>query len=336
LSRAGTTGLILLILFGLMAIVHPLLLRTVWPSPIYHPERGFDRVVIEKTAVVEVTDPATEIDVMLARLANPYLKEGDIVEVPQPSQMSLKHPLGIDPLGRDVLSMVFGGAASTYLMGLAAALTTALVGTLFACLAAYYRGWIDGLLSRVSDALLLLPVPILMIILGTSGIAEFIGPVMFGLIYGLVAGAGSAAVVLRSQALSILERPFIDSARVAGASPLRVITHHLLPHLAPTASIHLLIGATGAVVTYGFVSFLAYTTTRFNWGTMVYFAVIYPNPDGVIPWNVLLAGGIAISLFAASFYLIAQGIQTSIVHSDIGTARYAGPPPTTIERYRAP
>ena len=105
-SRAGMTGLVLLILFGLMAVIHPLLLDTVWPPTVYDPERGYDRVVVEKTAVVEVTDPDTEVDLMRARLLDPFINEGDLAEVAQPGRISLKHPLGTDTLGRDVLSMI--------------------------------------------------------------------------------------------------------------------------------------------------------------------------------------------------------------------------------------
>jgi ABC-type dipeptide/oligopeptide/nickel transport system permease subunit len=88
---------------------------------------------------------------------------------------------------------------------------------------------------------------------------------------------------------------------------------HLLPHLIPLAAVSMLIGVTGAIVADGFIAFLSFSPTRFNWGTMLTFAMAFPGPSGLVdtPWNVLIAGGIAISLFTASFYLIAVGVQAA-------------------------
>jgi peptide/nickel transport system permease protein len=321
-SSAGKAGFLLLATFTAMAIAHPILLSTVWSPSVYDPEIGYGLSLIDKVVVDEVTDPETEISYELARLGNVFIKRGEIVQVTKVPSASLEHPLGVDPLGRDVLSMTMAGARPTLIVGLAAALTIALVGMTLATIGAYRRGFIDGLLTHVSDAFLLFPAPLLMVVIGTSAVANSIGPVQFGIIYGVVAGAGSAAIVLRSHALTVLQRPFIEASKVAGAGGGRIVFRHLLPHLMPLAAVYMLIGVTGAVVADGFLSFVAYGSARFNWGTMINFAITFPSPTGnVTPWAVLISGGLAISLFSASFYLLAVGIRSGLPDDLISVER---------------
>ena len=312
-SVPGMTGLVLLVIFAAMAVAYPILIRTVWDPNIYDPETGLDITAVEKLYVEEVIDPATEVGRVDAFLADPFAKPGDIVEVIAPAPTSLRHPLGTDPWGHDVLAMLLAGASSAFVMAVAAAITTAVVSITIAAVAAYRGGWIDNALSNFSGALLLLPVPLLMIILGTSTIQASIGPVQFGFIYGLLAGAGAAAIVVRTQAVSTMRRGFIDAARVTGARGTRVVMRHLVPHLIPLAAVAMLIGVTGAIVADAFVSFLAYGENRFSWGTMINSAIRFPSLRGLFdtPWHVLIVGGVAVSLLAASFYLVAIGLHTA-------------------------
>lgn len=312
-SVPGMTGVVLLSIFAVMAVAYPILTRTVWDPKIYDPETGIDMVAVEKLYVDEVIDPATEVGRVDAFLADPFAKPGDIVEVITPAATSLRHPLGTDPWGRDVLAMLLAGASSAFVMAIFAAITTAVVSITVAAIAAYRGGWIDNMLSNFSGALLLLPVPLLMIILGTSTIQESIGPAQFGFIYGLLAGAGAAAIVVRTQAVSTMRRPFIDAARATGAGGSRIVIRHLVPHLIPLAAVAMLIGVTGAIVADAFVSFLAYGENRFSWGVMLNSAIRFPSLRGLFdtPWHVLIVGGVAISLLAASFYLVAIGLHTA-------------------------
>jgi peptide/nickel transport system permease protein len=308
-SGFGPVGLVLLGLFVVMALAEPLLLATIWPRKIYDPLLGYDAPTVELVVVDKVTDPDTQVGLSLAKTFDPMIKIGDtLTQHIQPAPPSWKHPLGTDALGRDVLSQLLAGAAPTLEVGIGAALATALIGTGIAVASAYYRGPIDTSFSTFSDSLLLLPAPILMIMIGFSDLGKHIGAVQFGLLYGVLAGASGAAIVLRTRALSVMASPFIDAARVAGAGPGRVIARHLIPNLAPLAAIYMLFGAAGAVVTDGFVAWLSLGKTRYNWGTMIYYAVTF-TPTGDIPWNVLTSGALAISTFAGAFYLIALGIR---------------------------
>jgi ABC-type dipeptide/oligopeptide/nickel transport system permease subunit len=305
---------VLLTVFALMAVAYPVLIRTVWDPGVYDPETGIDMVEVEKVYVREVVDPETEVGRVEAFLSDMYAQPGDVVVVRAPAGIGLAHPLSTDASGRDVLAMLLAGASSAFVMATTAALTTAIVSISIAAVAAYNGGWIDTALSNFSGALLLLPAPLLMIILGTSPAGEHIGPAQFGLLFGLLAGAGAAALVVRSQAVSTMQRPFIDTARSSGAGGTRIVVRHLVPHLIPLAAIAMLIGVTGAIVADAFVSFLAYGENRFSWGTMINTAIRgRPNLRTLIftEWHVMLIGGLAVTLLAASFYLVAIGLHTA-------------------------
>jgi len=88
----------------------------------------------------------------------------------------------------------------------------------------------------------------------------------------------------------------------------------------PLAAVYMLIDVTGAIVADGFLSFFAYGSSRFNWGTMIAFAITF-NPTTTTPWPVLAAAGASISLFAASFYLLAIGIRNGLPDDLISVER---------------
>ena len=278
-------GIGLLLVFALMAVAHPLLMGTLWPKGVYDPVLGYD---------LEAT---------------PW---------PSPPEFP-QHWLGTDAVGRDVLSMLMAAARPSFTLAIAAALTTAVISTLFGALSAYFRGLLDSMVMNLAYTLLLLPVPIVMVIIGTAFYEE-IGSLEFGLLYGILAGASSATIVMRSHALSLMNRPFIEASRVAGAGPFRIITRHLVPHMLPLASVHMMLTVTGAVVANGFIAAFqgSRPDLRLNWGTMVYNAFFYTAINPRFPWSMLVAPSAALSLFAAAFYLVARGLQ------DVADPRHRG------------
>jgi peptide/nickel transport system permease protein len=205
--------------------------------------------------------------------------------------------------------MVLAGARPTFIVGLTAAITTALVGTLYAAIQAVARGRVDGLMSRISDMLLLFPAPLAMIVLGAGTFGDLLTPFRFGLIYGLLAGASTTAIVLRSHALTVMSRVFIDAARVSGAGRYHLMVRHVVPHLVPLAAVSMLTAVVGAVVSNGFASYLAFSDDMLNWGAMIFIGVGLLEQVGITAWNVLLAGSITLSLFCTSFYLISLGVR---------------------------
>ncbi|MFI4980655.1 MAG: ABC transporter permease, partial [Nevskiales bacterium] len=134
-------------------------------------------------------------------------------------------PFGSDNFGRDVLTRVLYGARLSLWIGLGVALLSGAVGAAAGVAAAQFRR-LDALLMRVMDALMAFPAIILAI-----GLAAALGPQTTSLIVALsVAYMPRTARIVRASALVVRELEFVDAARVAGASGLRIIVKHLLPN----------------------------------------------------------------------------------------------------------
>lgn len=273
-SPLAIMGLILFLLFGLMAIAHPILMNTIWTRGIYDPATGFDINVF-----------------------------------PHPSPPVTGHILGTDSLGRDVLSMILAATTPTFVVGLTAALTTAIIGTALSVTAAYFRGTVDVIITNTADVFLLFPAPVIMVIIG----ARFrdLTPLQLGLIYGFVTGAGGTTIVMRAQAIQVASKPFMEAAHIAGGGAWHIITKHLAPSVMPLAALQMMIAVTGAVVADGFISFFGLTRTVSNWGTIIYDAFIYGNISGDYgpPWHMLIPSAACFSLFALGFYLVSRGLH---------------------------
>lgn len=311
-NRLAVMGLVIIVVFAVMVFLHPLLMSTLWAgkTSVYDPVTGYDAPVLEVTVVETVSDPATEVSLVVARSSDITANVGDAIEIPlQPAPPSSTHWLGTDAFGRDVFSMLLAGAWPTFIVGFGAAVVSAIVGTMMAVGSATFKGRTDRLLSRVSDVLLLLPAPLAMIILAGGTAGELLTPLNFGIMYGVLSGASTAAIVLRSHALATVERPFIDAARVSGARGWYLARRHLLPHLIPLAAVTMVTSVVGAVVAHGFASWLAYSDDLTNWGAIMFVAIGFSALQGTFAWNVLLAGAGAISLFCAGFYMVSLGLK---------------------------
>jgi peptide/nickel transport system permease protein len=320
-------GLVVIVTFALMVVIHPLLMSTLWSGErgVYDPVTGYDAPILVATVVEKVTDPSTEISLTDARIADITANLGDVIEKRvQPAPPSGTHWFGTDVFGRDVFSMVLSGAWATFVVGLSAAFVSAMVAVAMSISSASFRGRTDRVLSRVSDVLLLLPAPLLMIILAGGTRGEFLTPINFGIAYGLLAGASTAAIVLRSHALSTAQRPFIDAARVSGASGWYLARKHLLPHMIPLAAVTMVSSVVGAVVAHGFASWLAYSDEMTNWGAIMFIAIGFSSLTGNFAWNVLIAGAGAISLFCAGFYLVSLGLKDVAFRGNEKTTRRRG------------
>ncbi|MGH8927968.1 MAG: ABC transporter permease [Acidimicrobiia bacterium] len=265
-------GLGVLAFFGLAALAHPILLRTVWAYSVYDPRGGYD------------------------------------FNLRHPSLPTVTHPLGTDAFGKDNFSMLLAGARPALVVGVVAGVTTALVALAVAAASAAWRP-ADRMLGVLVDAGLYLPVPVVMLIFGADPRADRLTPLVFGAIFGLLTGLSSGALVLRSQAMPIMSAGYVDAARVAGAGSLQLIFRHLIPALTPIASAFVVLGAAGAIVTQGFLSWLSYTATYTDWGTLVYWAIVTRDFTGRLMWHVLIAAGASLTILTLGFHLLAIGFR---------------------------
>jgi peptide/nickel transport system permease protein len=315
-NKMGLLGLVLIGLFAIMAIIHPILMATVWEPRVYDPIRGYDSVLTEFTVVEEVTDEASEIDLQTARLRlNPTIRVGTVVRIPaQPAPPTLTgeypHFLGTDPQGRDILSQLLYSTRAAFFLGAVAAITTVLIATTVGAVAAYFGGWIDGGLMRFADLILLMPLLPVLILL--SAMFE-ITMVTLGVMIGVLSGFGGVAIVLKSQALSIKVKSYIDAARVAGGSDWHVIFKHIIPNVLPLSFLYMMFGVTDAIAIEATLSFFGLLNVPMTWGIMINTAQTNGYLlSGTSYWWLLFPAGLAVSFLCFAFFLVGRGMDEVI------------------------
>jgi peptide/nickel transport system permease protein len=317
-NRMGMVGLALILLFAAMAIAHPILMATVWDPAIYDPVTGYDAVTTEFTVVEDgaVTDPATQIEQNQARLElNPTVDAGDVVSIPtQPAPPTLTgdypHFLGTDANGRDIFSQLLFSTRAAFFLGVVAALTTVLIATTVGAIAAYFGGWIDSGLMRFADLILLMPLLPVLILL--SAMFE-ITMVTLGVMIGILSGFGGVAIVLKSQALSIKVKSYIDAARVAGGSDWHVIFRHIVPNVLPLSFLYMMFGVTEAIAIEATLSFFGLLNVQMTWGIMINNAQTNGYLlSGTSYWWLLFPAGLAVSFLCFAFFLVGRGMDEVI------------------------
>jgi peptide/nickel transport system permease protein len=155
---------------------------------------------------------------------------------------SLLHPLGTDELGRDMLLRLLEGGRVSLLVGLVAALASAIFGTAMGLVAGFYGGRLDAFLMRITDGVIALPLLPLLVVLAAidlnklglpTGIVDSEAASLYRIIV-LVALVGwtTVARLVRGATLSLVRQDFVRAAAALGARPLRIMLVHILPNLA--------------------------------------------------------------------------------------------------------
>lgn len=133
--------------------------------------------------------------------------------------------LGTDQNGRDVLAQVIAGSRVSLLVGVTVVVVGGLIGLVLGLVAGYYGGWLDTIISRVGDMQLAFPSILLAILL-----AGALGPSLTNVVIALAVTRWVVfARVVRGSALTTRGREFVESARVMGASDVRILVHYILP-----------------------------------------------------------------------------------------------------------
>ena len=316
-NKMGMFGLGLILSFALMAIVHPILMATVWEPAIYDPVSGYDAVMTEYTVVEgEPTDPLSEIALERARLRlNPSIRAGDVVTIPtQPAPPSwtgeTPHYLGTDAQGRDILSQLLYSTRAAFFLGAVAAFTTVFIATTIGAIAAYFGGWIDGGLMRFADLILLMPLLPVLIVL--SAVFEMT-MVLLGLMIGVLSGFGGVAIVLKSQALAVTVKSYVDAARVAGGGDWHVIFRHIIPNVLPLSFLFMMFGVAEAIAIESTLSLFGLLNVPMTWGIMINSAQTNGYLlSGTSFWWLLFPAGLAISFLCFGFFLVGRGMDEII------------------------
>jgi peptide/nickel transport system permease protein len=173
---------------------------------------------------------------------------------------------GTDALGRSVYAEVVWGTQQSLLVAAAASLIAIAFGTLVAVVGAYFRS-IDGFIGVVVDLTLSLPVLPLMIL-----IAALVGPSTTTIILVVAAFSWPEVTrIVRSQALTVVNLPYVDAARLMTTSPVWIITKHVVPAVTPVIVVSVVVTASRAVLSAAGLAFLGLgDPTTWSWGRILY------------------------------------------------------------------
>lgn len=218
-----------------------------------------------------------------------------------------RYILGTDFNGHDILTQLLYGTQVAFIVGILAALFGVGIGTFVGVIAGYYGKLTDTLLMRTTDIFLVLPfLPIVLVLVSIAR------PSIWIIIFVLaILGWPGIARVIRAQVLSLRERPFVDAARVAGGSDLRLIFLHITPNVLPFSFLYMSLGVAAAIITEAALSFLGLgDPTVTSWGGML--STLITLGGGLYYWWWLLPPGLAITLLSLGFYLLGRGFDEII------------------------
>lgn len=241
-------------------------------------------------------------------LAAPLLAPHDPIAISEVSLAppSWGHPLGTDGLGRDLLSrLMFGARLSLGTAFLAAVLVTTL-GVVLGTVAGFYRGAAETVIMGVVDVILAFPGLVLAL-----AIAGLFNPGILTVVLGLVTVWWvSYARIIRGLVASIREREFVTSARALGAGNVRIICHHILPHVLPPVIVLVTLEMGSLILAISALSFLGLGAQPPipEWGAMLNDGRAYFFSDP----RVILMPGVAISLVVLGFNLLGDGIRDAL------------------------
>ncbi len=227
------------------------------------------------------------------RVKPPFWETGDI-----------QHPLGTDPVGRDVLSRVLYGSRISLMLGIVAVLVSGTVGTLLGLLAGYYERQFGELVMRLADVQLSFPV----ILLAISVVAE-VGRSLPALVAVLaISGWVVNARTVRGSVLSLREKEFVEAARALGCGGFRIVLCHILPNcIAPLLVIATVQMATMIILESGLSFFgLGTQPPTPSWGGMLAEGREYLIAGA---WWLTTFPGLAISITVLGINLLGDGLR---------------------------
>ena len=234
-----------------------------------------------------------------------------------PTGPSADHPFGVDKLGRDVFSRTVYGSRVSLEVAVIATGIAVLIGVAIGLVAGFYRGWVDTVLSRLTDVVLAFP--ILLLGLGLAAACSGVDGCFGGLIQpGLPVVIMTIAVInwtyiariVRGQVLSLREKEFVEAARSLGASDARIITREILPNLVAPLIVYSSLLIPANILLEAALSFLGVGVAGGtpSWGAMISEATtLFPDA-----WWFMLFPGLALLFTVLAFNLVGDGLQDAL------------------------
>jgi len=214
-----------------------------------------------------------------------------------------EHPLGTDEVGRDVLSRLIWGARASLLAGAVPVTLALLLSLPLGLLSGCAGGWIDGLIMRITDAMLAIPFLIVAIAL-----AAFLGPSLINAMLAIgIAALPTFLRLARGTALALTAEEFVVSARALGCTRLRVAVRHVLPNMLPPLLVQSSLTVAAAIIAEASLSFLGLgqQPPAPSWGSMLNAAQRYLSQA---PW-IALYPGLMIFAVVMALNVVGDGVR---------------------------
>jgi len=216
-----------------------------------------------------------------------------------------RYPLGTDSMGRDITALIVHGARATLLIGLSSSLAATLIGVTVGASAAWFGGWIDEVLMRITELFQVIPNIVFVLT-----VVSVLGPQMINVIIavGLVSWQPIARLT-RAEFLSFKEREFILACRASGMSAFQTVTREILPNVMPPVIVLASLVVAGAILYESVISFLGLGDPNLaSWGRLVGEGRTLIRSS----YYICAIPGVAIMLAVLALNLIGDGLNDAL------------------------
>jgi peptide/nickel transport system permease protein len=214
------------------------------------------------------------------------------------------HPFGQDSLGRDVFAEVMRGAQQSLMIVFVVGILCTIIGVVVGAVAGYFRGWVDSVLMRITDVVLIIPLIVLTATLAHTYGAS--GSIVVAIVLALASWPQLARLV-RGDVLGLREREFVDAARVAGASNSRIMFVHILPNAIGVIVVNTTLLMAATILTEAALGFLGFGVQPpdVSLGSIIY---QYENAFDTRPW-LFFWPAIFVIIIALTVNFIGDGLR---------------------------
>ncbi|GGE23369.1 peptide/nickel transport system permease protein [Gemmobacter megaterium] len=235
-------------------------------------------------------------------IADPNATSWTAIRLPPSAQ----YWLGTDEIGRDILSRMIWGARASLLAGVISVAIALVTGVPLGLLAGYFGGWVDMVISRITEALLAMPFLIMAIAL-----AAFLGPSLTNAMIAI--GLSAMPIIIRltrGQVLAVKAEDYVEGARAVGLNHIEIMGRYILPNIVPPIIVQATLTVATAIIAEASLSFLGLgqQAPAASWGSMLNTAKNFLTQAPTYA----LFPGLAIFLVVVGFNLLGDGLREAL------------------------